>query len=412
MDLRSKRKLDTLVGRPLLFALGLAGKMLGAVLRRDHSAMPARTIIVAKFQGVGSLAMAIPSLLALKRALPGTRFIFWGTPSTCGFARMFRLWDEVLVLDDRTLRSAATTFLKSVWAAWRAKADWAFDLEVYSKLSSVLLTLSSARNRAGFATDSVALRSNVHTHLLFFNRYRYVGESYRRLLELAVPNLEPRPPGPEDWVTPVVPHAPLARKTYIVLNPNVGELAPERAWSLESMGELVRRLEEAYPELPVVLVGKGAEESRRSAQVARAGSRVIDATDRLSLQELLNVLAHAKVVVSGDTGVLHLAALVNPSLVALFGPTLSQTYFPPERADTSRIVSKSLFCRPCVHHWPQAPCGGRNLCMQKISPSDVFQAVRGILHSIPEKKDPGENRVQDGALEPEYVPGLIYRSPV
>ncbi len=175
MRLESKRSLDYYVGRPLLAVLQAAARVLGAVLRRDHAISPVRSILVVKFQGLGSLVLSKPALAALRRTHPDARIYFWGTRALQPLAEQMPEFDEVLVLDDRTLATSVRSVLTTLLQLWRIRVDWALDLEVYSRLSSVLVTLSCARNRIGFALEQIRSR-RVHTHLVYFNRHKHTGE--------------------------------------------------------------------------------------------------------------------------------------------------------------------------------------------------------------------------------------------
>ena len=160
----SKRAIDYYVGRPLLACLEWAARVLALVLHRNHDRDPVRSILLVKFQGVGSLVICKPALAALRKHYPEARILFWGTPGLAALAVHMPEIDDVLVLDDRSIVRALRTTLDALVRLWRARIDWAFDLEVYSRLSSALVTLTTARNRTGFALEQLRAR-RVHTHL-------------------------------------------------------------------------------------------------------------------------------------------------------------------------------------------------------------------------------------------------------
>ena len=77
MKLDSKRALDYYVGRPLLALLQLAAWLVARVHHRDHAIEPIRSILIVKFQGMGSLLIAKPALVELRRSRPDARILFW-----------------------------------------------------------------------------------------------------------------------------------------------------------------------------------------------------------------------------------------------------------------------------------------------------------------------------------------------
>ena len=403
LTLDRKRALDHVVGRPALKTLNLLTRTLGWILRRNHRVDPVGTILIMKFQGMGSLALAYPAISALRLEYPKARLLFWGTPATCALARLIPDFDEILVLNDSGALNAAFSLLRTLPRLWSLKIDWGFDFEVYSKLSAILLTLTCARNRAGFAVDTIASRKDCHTHLVMFNRYQYLGRAYARLVGLVLRqnkaiDLSAAPRWKE---APRLPAA-LERLDYVVFNPNVGELAPERAWPVESFCAAITQFFSTHPQHHVVLTGKGPVEKTVSAGIPRH-PRLVDLTDQLTLPELIGTLGGAQAVVTGDTSALHLALLTDAPVVALFGPTLPATYFPSERPRTKALF-QGIYCSPCIHHWHYPPCRGNNQCMKSITAGDVIKALLQVMKSNQTLTAHSTYSIEST----EYYPGLIY----
>lgn len=407
MRLSTKRALDFYIGRPLLSFLQAAAWVLGEILGRDHGIGPVRTVLVVKFQGLGSLIIAKPAIAALRRHYPGARIIFWGTPSMLPLAREMPEFDEILVLDDRSLTGAMVSVVSAIVRLWRARIDWAFDLETYSRLSSVLVTLSMARNRTGFALEQLRSR-RAHTHLVYFNRYLHIGEAYTRLFGQLLP------PGEEidvndfgTWRFPLEPLPSLARP-YFLFNVHAGDLALERRWPRESFRTLIHALLARRPDAVAVLIGHGTAEVAYAAALAEGEeSRIVDLSGKLSLTETFRAIANAELVVTNDTAPLHMALSTQVRLVGLFGPTRAETYITPGRAGVA-YAQVHLYCSPCVHHWEPPPCNGDNQCMKRLSPVQVMARCCELLGIAP--PDPGELTASAPALEVSpYYPGLVYR---
>lgn len=400
MRLEAKRTLDYWVGRPLLSILQGMAWLLGLFLRRNHAIAPVRCVLFVKFQGVGSLVICKPALAAFRRSHPGVRCLFWGTPALAAVATHMPEFDEMLLLDDRSAFSALRTTFGALVRLWRERVDWAFDLEVYSRLSSALLTLTCARNRAGFALEQLRSR-RVHTHLVYFNRYHYVGDAYARLIGQILPagqNVDPNDHG--SWRFALTPLEALPRP-YFVFNIHAGDLAFERRWPLESFRSVVDALLERVPDATAVLIGHGESEVRYSA-LLRGHPRLLDLSGKLTLAETIRTMAHAELVVTNDSGPLHLALATSAPVVALFGPTRGETYLPPER---ERLIAlqESIYCSPCVHHWEPPPCGGDNQCMKRLSVARVLAACDSLL-GLPARA----TTVPDVPVATDYYPGLVY----
>jgi heptosyltransferase-2 len=92
------------------------------------------------------------------------------------------------------------------------------------------------------------------------------------------------------------------------------------------------------------------------------------------LVEVAKLLAECRLLLTNDSGLLHVAEAVGTPVVALFGPTVREFgYFPLLPA--SRVLEKSLECRPCSRNGKR-PCHRGDLaCLRDITPDQVAAAV-------------------------------------
>src|SRR5213079_3443104 len=95
-------------------------------------------------------------------------------------------------------------------------------------------------------------------------------------------------------------------------------------------------------------------------------------------QETGALLARARVVVSGDTGVMHMATGVGTPVVALFGPTVAQFGFFPYRAPAA-VLERGLECRPCSSTGTAACPLGHHRCLTDITPEEVAATVERLV---------------------------------
>src|SRR3989440_4081361 len=151
-----------------------------------------------------------------------------------------------------------------------------------------------------------------------------------------------------------------------------------KRWPIAHWAALGERLRAAGYRAVVV----GGPEDRGLAQqlVAEGGGRnsVPSAAGEFSLQETGALLARARVVVSGDTGVMHMATGVGTPVVALFGPTVGQFGFFPHRAPAV-VLERALDCRPCSATGTAACPLGHHRCLADITPAEVAAAVERLV---------------------------------
>lgn len=128
----------------------------------------------------------------------------------------------------------------------------------------------------------------------------------------------------------------------------------------------------------VVVVG-GPADAALGAALADAGrGRVVSAAGIFGLQATGALLQRSRALVSGDTGVMHMATGVGTPVLGLFGPTVEAFGFFPY-ARTAAVLELPLPCRPCTAQGgPRCPLG-HHRCMVDIGPGAVYDALRGAL---------------------------------
>lgn len=167
--------------------------------------------------------------------------------------------------------------------------------------------------------------------------------------------------------------AGLSRKTVIALN--TGASNRIKCWNPEHFAELANLLTQRLG-AGIVLVGAGFE--RDLAEKIRAGmtAEPLDLVGKTSLLQLGAVLSRCDLLVSGDTGPLHMATAVGTPVAALFGAIEPLRTGPVGKGH--RVIRHAEV--PCV------PCNGRSCtnktyleCMEKITPDEVFETVTEML---------------------------------
>lgn len=100
----------------------------------------------------------------------------------------------------------------------------------------------------------------------------------------------------------------------------------------------------------------------------------------LSLQETAAAIEHSHLLISNDTGVMHMGAALGKPVVAIFGPTTTELGFFPFRTH-DRVVERPLACRPCSYHGSERCPEAHFRCMREISSTDVIDAAESLLNA-------------------------------
>ena len=410
MRSKTKIKLDRIVGGTLVFFLNLAARGLSLILRRNHELSPSqvKTICVAKFAGLGSILCGGPLLSQIKDSYPRASLVFITSRANAELIECLSIIDVRLYVSENSVLSILSSSIVALAQLWRLRPQFYIDLEVYSYYSSMIATLSCARNRVGFYRLSSGLKKGLFTHLVFFNTAVPVQSLYLQLGRLAgcrdshnlpaprlsIPNQDKQRADEalNEWL-------PLSAPLLIV-NPNASDLLLERRWPIQNFSSAIARLFDDVPDLHVALIGS------RSEVVYVAGlGKLLEAYKHrireyagLPLGMFLSILQRANCFLTNDSGPMHMAFDFGVPTVALFGPA-SPTQFACY-ADPSRtvVLYEPVLCSPCVHNVDAPPCGGDNQCMKRIDVQAVVQACCHFLAQAPRQGNHHEWNLPKGPI--------------
>jgi ADP-heptose:LPS heptosyltransferase len=252
--------------------------------------------------------------------------------------------------------------------------DVVIDTEQWHRLSAIVARLVRAPIKIGFGTNE---RSRMFTHSVSYSHDDYEMASFSRLLEPltgshSVPGvISPFLSIPSDVVHLVAKLlAPLGDQQIVVIFP--GASIAERRWGaarFKAVAELLQQ--KGYG---VVVVG-GADDLHDG--LAIAGDCGLNLAGKTTLAETAAVLARAGLLISGDSGVLHIAVGLGIPTVSLFGPGRALKWAP--QGDHHTVLNKGLPCSPCTTFGTTPPCPHKARCMQEITVAEVVNAAIALL---------------------------------
>lgn len=353
---------------------------------------------------MGSIIQATPMLQAIRQKFPEAEIIFVSTRANVNFLKKIDMIDTILTVDDKGLFKLIGSTFSTVIRLIRKRPDVYIDLEIYSNYSTLVALFSLSKNRIGFYLRDSSFRMGIYTHMMFFNPRVPISGVYLQIARLF---------GPIDKPVSLYPLANAIKSEarilpagpYIVINPNASDLRIERRWAAENFMKLITKILHSYPQLTLVLIGSPAEsEYTKNISIKTNSERVIDLAGKTTIDELIAIIKSAQLVITNDTGPMHISFACNTATVCLFGPCSPDQYGFSNKAT---ILYKGLYCSPCVHDFKVPPCGGDNMCMKMISVEEVYSAVEKSL------KNSGD--VTFNNSHPEYemdakVFGLVKRT--
>ncbi|MCJ7662704.1 MAG: glycosyltransferase family 9 protein [Desulfobacterales bacterium] len=159
----------------------------------------------------------------------------------------------------------------------------------------------------------------------------------------------------------------------------------KRVWPAENYPELLKRIMKNF-NAKIILTGVQKEEAEVNRQIQAQVGDGVHVISRTTINQFAYLLSKCALMLTTDTGGLHVAAAVGTPIVALSGPTTAHQYSPFVPRGFFREVAADIGCRPCNL---ERSCNN-NLCMQKISVDDVFHAISAHLKAHRKKGSPAE----------------------
>lgn len=329
------------------------------------------SFLIVRLGSLGDVIHAIPVAAALRRHFEHARVDWVVDPRYVELLNLVTCVDRRIPFDPRAVRRASgrATFRQTLRELRDVHYDAAVDLQGLLK-SAVLARLVRARKTIGF--PKAHLREPMAR--FFYTETPSPGEAthviFKNLALLAPLNVIERqvrfPIAIPDTPTVNVVRGRLGADGYAVINP--GAAWPNKRWPAERFGALARGIQDEFGLRSLVLWGPGEQELAQ-AVVAVAGGAA-EASPPTSVTDLVGISHHARLMISGDTGPLHIAGAVGTPVVALFGPTFPERNGPWDEQDVtlSRVAQ-------CVCHYERR-CRKPVPCINDIDVAEVLSAVR------------------------------------
>jgi len=316
-------------------------------------------ILFVKLGALGDVINTLPLALSLKKHL-NAKITWLVEPLSMPIVKGHPAVDEVILFDKKNWKASLPEVIKKLR---QGRFDMALDLQRI--LKSGFLTLASRADRKiGFDKQ----RCKESTWLFPFERtapsdpgkhmvYQYM--DIARHLGIDDPEIK--------WDIPLTGNIPFSLpEKYIVLN--IGATKKANLWAGDNFSTLASMIWEKFGVASVLTGGKEDMDAANTIERCSSDS-VINLAGKTSINELKEVIAGAKAVVSCDTGPMHLAVALGSLVVALFGPS------DPRRTGPlyGEVIQKKLDCIPCNRRLCEDP-----KCMREIMPADVMEKLEKI----------------------------------
>ncbi len=318
--------------------------------------------------------MTLPAMMAVRETYPDAHIAVVANPLVAQLLENHPGCDEVIVYNKRGEHSGVFGMLRFAFALRRRKFDCAI-LFQYAIEAGVMTALAGIPRRLGFTTDG---RRFLLTHSVPFGETEktvHQTDAFLRIVNhyditaadkvqaLALFESE------RVWAKERLPESPV-----VVINPGAAYGSAKR-WYPERFAAVADFLAKERG-MTAVLIGGPAEVEVGKDIAAVMQSPALNFVGKTSVRQMMSLIDAASLMITNDSGPMHVAAAFNVPIVAIFGPTNHTTTSP--FTDSYRIVRHDVGCSPCMLR----ECPTDHRCMDRVTVDDVIEAVESFMLEI------------------------------
>ena len=344
--------MDKVIGKPL-------SRLLPSSTRteiRHHI----NTLLIIRPGGIGDAVLLAPAITAFRRAHPECRI------DVLAEQRNRQIFQLVPCVDTIYGYDSPRDLLKAI----SKRYDAVVDTEQWHYLSACLARLVRAGARIGYATND---RKKLFSHAIPYSQDHHEIKNFFCLFEQMDSTLPHHDASPflqlpkGEFVNAEQQTGVHLPESYVVIFP--GASIKERRWDVNNFREVAAYL--CGKGLPVIVIG--------GKDCIQDGNAIVKHLDGLnlagktSLTETAAIIDRAALLISGDSGILHIGAGMGTPTISFFGPGIERKWAP--RGPRHIVINKHLSCSPCTRfgYTPRCPILAR--CMSDITSDEVIAAI-------------------------------------
>lgn len=331
-------------------------------------------IVIRTANWLGDAVMTLPAMMAVRESYPEAHIAVVANPLVAQLLENHPGCDEVIVYNKQAEHAGLFGLLRFAALLRRRNFDCAVLFQ--SAIEAAIMTFSAGiPRRLGFTTDNRRLllthpvpfgpaEKLLHQTDAFLRIVNHYGiTSTGKIQALALLESE------QDWAKSQLPEGPI-----VVINPGAAYGSAKR-WYPERFAAVGDFLAEEYGMTSVLIGGPGEAEIGTDIAAAMQ-SPALNFVGKTTVRQMMALIDAASLMVTNDSGPMHIAAGFDVPIVAIFGSTDHTTTSP--YTVRYRIVRHPVECSPCLLR--ECPIDHR--CMDRVTVADVTKAARSFLQEL------------------------------
>ena len=352
-----------------------------------------RRILVIRLDLIGDLVLSMTLVRALKRSYPQAEIDLLAIPASAKVVMHDPELTEIITYDPNVWRRPKALIQAKNWRdAYKLRRrlrerHYDIAVSVFGAWAGVIAVLSGAKRRVGFGRESYPgfMTDNVpgrhwspgdHKHEVDYCLELAKSSGAATIPADRTPRLYVDPQARQQLEQLLMREGVQQEKPLIAchVSSNNGQ---SKRWPVPYWATLIDKLIREQG-AQVIFTGAPADSPLIESVSRRMQEQAINLAGKTSLPQLVALLQRADLVISGDSGPMHIAAAVGTPLIAIHGPTdpvLSGPVSP-----TATILYSDIWCRPCYNAKDPADCRFYTTqCMKNILPQQVLEVVQDKL---------------------------------
>lgn len=325
---------------------------------------PQNCLIVAP-NWVGDLIMSYPLIYGLKQILPTLQIDLFAPKWNMDVASFM---PEINQLIENPLQHGKLRFNSIRKKAEELKHDYDWSIILPNSLKSSLIPyLSKARTRTGYSGEVrfLTLNDRLKKDKTIPLVEQYFSLAFHEWQEIPQPKLKIEENQAKELITQYTPEGSNFKK--IGFCPGA-EYGPAKRWPTKYFADLgMKLLEKGYE---IFLYGSNKDESICNEIAEFMENKCYNLSGKTNLKEAILLLSQMDKIVTNDSGLMHIGAVLDKPLYCLYGS--SSTYNTPPQTDKAEIFYLNLDCSPCFKR--ECPLGHLN-CLNQLYPEMVFEKM-------------------------------------
>lgn len=357
------KKMDRYIGSPLLFILGLI-----RYKKKYPQIGISPRVMLLKTAAIGDTIFMDAVIKEIKAQYPSSEITFVCSKNNVAMVKMLEHINHVILFH-------MNTPLKSLGEIHRLdQFDLVLDFAPWARINGLISWSANSKFKVGFRRKNM-YRHYVYDAIVDHRDDLHEIDNYRNVLRAAHFNIHGFIPDLKIDV-----NNQLIKGNYVIFHmfPG-GSSVPLRSWDYANWLEIGKKIYEKYG-YEIVFSGgsedrEKAEEMARILQVDHIDAESIAA--KYSLKAMPSILAKAQLVISVNTGIMHMSASVHVPLIALHGATSDKRWGP--LSEKAVVIKSGETCQPCISLGFESKCKNF-VCMQHITVDMVWGQVMRCLN--------------------------------